>query len=265
MPIRIDNSASPASFAVSATEVQQGMENFNNHYCALSGPDYFGRDYTVLWHDFKQCIDAYHAAFPDVAEENIAIRYVHCYETATETLYMRMQLCEMQLTTVTEYSSQVYQILDNGNQMWFSLMENNIQPVPLPAQTCYDETYLNSFEYKATAAADTGEVLAEDGGFRFVRTLTYPWKNEIWQLWHDNGEPDENNTWIHFASASYTAVEPGSSSVLWPHGLVMYLQVGSQILLDDDNYVSIFHYKGADMGTACPPKCNTYVTPALTL
>jgi len=265
MPVKIDNSGSPSNFSVSASEVYEGMQNFNEHYCPVTGPEYFGRDYTVLWHDFKQCIDAYKAAFPDVLEEDIAIRFVHSYDAGSQTLYMRMVVCQMQITTATEYSSHVFQILNNNSQMWFSLMENSVQPVPLPEQNYFDTVYLTNFEYRANAAATNGQILAEDGGFRFVRTLTYPWKNEIWQLWHDNEEPDENNTWIHFASASYTAAEPGTSSVLWPHGLVMYLQVGDEILLNDDNYVSLFRYKGADMGTACPPKCNSYVAPPLTL
>jgi hypothetical protein len=259
MPVKIDNSGDPANFSVTATEVFQGIANFNIHYKERTDAEYSGRDYTVSWADFSQCIATYMAQFPEVPEEKIAVRFVHCYHTATNTLYMRMLLCEMELTTITEYDCSVFQLLDNNYQLWFDVEENNI--TLCPEHTFQDEIYLNSFEYKATAVAEETEVLAEDGGFRFVRTLTYPWKEEIWRLWADNGAPAPSDTLLHFAAASYTEADGGDASVVWPHGLVMYLEVNGEVLLNDNNYVSLFHYKGADLGTMCPPKCNSYVTP----
>jgi hypothetical protein len=204
-------------------------------------------------------VDEYKATFPTVPESEIAIRFVHAYDIGTTTLYMRMQICQMQLTSITEYASQIYEILDNGNCLWFNV---NAQSITECANTMLvDEQYLQSFKYMPTGTEEVSETLSEDGGFRFVRTITYPWEAEIKQLYSDNGSPDENETQLYFASASYTEGAPGSAAVLWPHGLVMYLAVNYMPLLDNDNYVSIFHYKGADLGTICPPRCNAYYMP----
>ncbi len=263
MPIKIDNSGSPASFSVTATEVYEGMANFNEHYTVVTGPEYSGRDYTVTWEQFSQCITDYKAQFPEVPDDAIAVRFIHCYEMGDTTLYMRMLICQMELTTITEYSSQVYQLLDNNCQLWYEVKQSSI--TPCADQMLFNEQYLNSFMYKANSAADVGEILSEDGGFRFVRTLTYPWQNELLALYVDNGSPTPTDTNLHFAAASYTEAEPGASSVLWPHGLVMYLDVNGTVLLDDNNYVSLFHYKGADLGTTCPPRCGAYYTPPVVM
>jgi hypothetical protein len=263
MPVRIVSVSDPSTFAVTADEVQEGIDHFNEHYTVSSFSEYEGALYYVNWKQFRDCVRNYQLEFPSVEEENIAIRFVHAFSTVDNTLYMRMQICEMLLTTITIHSSPTYEILDNGNSVWYDVKPDSITPTANTSTT--DEEYLEAFVYMPTGTTAVTESLAEDGGFRFVRVLSYPWKNEILQLYVDNDEPDENQTQIYFASASYTESLPGSTNVQWPHGLVMYLAVAYEPMLDNDNYVSMFHYKGADMGTACPPDCNVYIAPNPTL
>lgn len=263
MPVRIVSVSDPSTFAVTADEVQAGIDHFNEHYTVASFGTYEGAIYYVNWKQFRDCVRNYMTEFPSVAEENIAIRFVHAYEAASEVLYMRMQICEMALTSITIHSSPTYEILDNGNSAWYDLKQESITSTTNTSTT--DEVYLESFIYMPTGTAAVSENLSEDGGFRFVRVMAYPWKNEVLQLYVDNGEPDENQTQLYFASASYTESLPGTTNVQWPHGLVMYLAVNYEPMLDNNNYVSMFHYKGADMGTMCPPNCAVYIAPNPTL
>lgn len=264
MPVRIDNSADPASFAVSADKLQQGIDHFKHHYFLTSGSAEFSSDFSIPWNYLEGAVQDYQAQFPNVPVSDIALRFVHCYNTATTSLYLRMLICQMQLTTITEYDSQVYQLLNNGCEAWYDVAENSLVPTPAASCTFSDPVYLDSFEYKLITEEPTGEILAQDGGFKFVRTLTFPWEAEIYQMYVDNGSPTDppDNVRLHFCATSYTEAEPGASAVLWPHGLVLYLEVNDVKLLNNENTITIFSYKGADLGTACPPKCGSYVTPA---
>jgi hypothetical protein len=261
MPVRIDNSSDPASFTVSADKLTSGMANFRDHYFLVEGDEDFIADFAIPWNDLQGAVDSYKLQFPAVPESAIAMRFVHCYDTNSTALYLRLLICQMELTTITEYNSEVYQLLNNSNQLWYQLQENSVTPL---ANSSFDDpVYLSSFKYKLGPEAAEGETLSEDGGYKFVRTLTFPWEAEIQQMYEDNGSPQDppDTVLLKFASCSYTELEPGSSSVLWPHGLVLYLNVNGTDLLDNQNSVAIFHYKGADMGTSCPPKCGSYVTP----
>lgn len=262
MPVRIKaEPLDPAEFAISSDKLESGIENFKIHYHLLDGSPDFVSDFSTSWNDLYNAVQNYKGQFPEVPEAEIAMRFIHCYDPGTTSLYLRLQICQMQLTTITEYDSDVWQLLNNHNQLWYQLKQGSITEVP--ASTMYDEVYLDSFEYTLVAEGDSTEQLSEDGGFKFVRTLTFPWQSEIYQMYVDNGSPSDppDTVNIHYCACSYTEGEPGSSSVLWPHGLVMYLEVNGEPMLDNENYISIFHYKGADLATMCPPKCGSYVTP----
>lgn len=272
MPVRLTttDTQDPAAFVITLDEFNQGMTNFDNHYHLSSG-DEFVKDYTIKWQDIQNAVTDYMNNYPTVAQENIAMSFTHCYTEQT-SLYLQLLICEMQPTTITENSRQVWQILSNGNQSWYNLIPGNPDPgstvmtpgnmTPANPGPLTTNEYLQSFAYVEGPEADE-ETLADDGGFRFVRTITFPWKNEILAMHDDNG-PYDGEVLIHFACASYTEA-PGDSDVLWPHGMVMYMQDGQTVYLNNESSVVTFHYKGADLGTMCPPKCGAYVTPPAAL
>ena len=265
MPVRIDNTSDPASFTVSADKLQSGMVNFHSHYYLLGGNSDFIADFSLNWNDFQAIVDNYKLQYPGVPESDIALRFIHSYDPNDNALFLKLQFCQMQLTTITEYNSQVYQLLSNNNELWYVLREG--AAFPDNPGTLLDQVYLDSFEYKPVPTEALAEQLSQDGGLKFVRTLTFPWLSEIYQMYQDNGAPQDppDTVLLKFASCSYTELEPGSSSVLWPHGLVLYLNVNGTDLLDNENSVAIFHYKGADLSAQCPPRCNMYATPPPTM
>ncbi|WP_276132381.1 hypothetical protein [Polluticoccus soli] len=265
MPVRIlkDESSDPASLAITKEKLEQGIRNFKKHYSLYpSGSQEFSSDFSIPWNYLEQAVNDYQGQFPSVPVSEIAIRFVHCYNTATASLYLRMQICQMQATTITDYDNPVYQLLANGCESWYDVAENSIAATPSAACSFSDPVYLDSFEYTLEEGS-TPQELSADGGFTYVRTLTFPWEAEIYQMYQDNGAPTDppDNVRLHFCAASYTESEPGADAVLWPHGLVLYLEVNDEKLLDNDSTVSMFSYKGCDMATLCPPRCNGYFAP----
>jgi hypothetical protein len=267
MPVRITttDTQDPASFAVTLDEFNKGLTNFDNHYHLASGGE-FVKDYTIQWGDLQSAVTEYLNTYP-VAEENVAMCFTHCYTQQT-SLYLQLLICEMQPTTITENGRQVWQILNNNHQLWYNLTPGNPDPgstaltpgnmTPSNPGALATDEYLHSFIYVEDSEADE-ELLADDGGLRFVRTITFPWKNEILEMYEDN-TPYTGEALIHFACCSYT--EPaGDTDVTWPHGLVMYMQDDNTTYLNNDSSIVTFSYKGADFGTMCPPKCGSYVVP----
>ncbi|MGN6568823.1 MAG: hypothetical protein ACTHJ0_12765, partial [Flavipsychrobacter sp.] len=93
----------------------------------------------------------------------------------------------------------------------------------------------------------------------YAQTITYPWQNEIYQLYVDNqASPDFQ---ISFGACSYVR-QDSTTPCTWPHGLVIYMRTAAGVpLLDDNDYISMFHNKGADYGTMCPTHCDVYIAP----
>ena len=128
-----------------------------------------------------------------------------------------------------------------------------------------DPVYVSTMYYCANGLqcnVTTLQQLNTDAGQTYARTVTFPWQNEILKMYVDNGAPQGAS--ICFGACSYVKLSDGTTSTIWPHGLVMYLKTSQGVaMLDDNTYIVMFENKGCDMGTLCPTYCNVYVAPTL--
>ena len=78
-------------------------------------------------------------------------------------------------------------------------------------------------------------------------------------MYTNNGSPV--GAGVNFAACSYYST-PEHANVDWPHGMVIFLTTATgQPMLDNNDYIHIFHNKGADYATMCPPHCDVYYAP----
>lgn len=254
MPIRLVHGSNDTNpMEVTLDDFEQAVKDFEDHYSLEEGSHEFtGADYAVEYDDLEACITDFADEY-DVNPEDIGVRFIHCFNPEDQVLYMRMQLCTMQATDDVIDGHRVYSLnLEYTAKAWFSVTEGTIAATEDYNQE--DESYRNSFYYKTPDGSY--ELLAD--GTTFVNSLTYPWYYEIQAMYTQNGSPDDAK--IHFASGSYLVEAEGE--IPWPHGLIMYLEdADGDIMMNDNDYISMFTYKGADFGTACPPHCNVYIAP----
>lgn len=253
MPVKI--SATPTSDvrAITLDEYETGRTNFNEHYSSTQTGEVQGQIIPVNWAAFANTITAYLTANANVTEDQVAISFIHCYDQAEEILHYRMKLSKMEPTPILDNGCPVFSLAEP--HMWYTIREHNITPCPI--HNTVNEEYMNNLLYLAGPEAAV-EQLCEDPG-KFVRSMTFPWKDEIKQMFIDNGSP--LNATLNLASCSYFGNEGGGADVAWPHGMVLYLSVGGTDLLNNDDYITAFNHKGADVSTLCPPMCNAYVVP----
>jgi hypothetical protein len=256
MPVKI--SANPAGEtdvrAITLDEFETGRANFNEHYTSDQTGEVLGQIIPVSWMAFSQTILEYLNTNPTVTEAQVGVTFVHCYDQLEEVLYYKLKLSCMTPTAIQgEFSLQ-------PPFMWFTIREHNIATCSDPGGN--DEPYMNNLMYQSGPEASV-EQLSEHAGI-FVREMTFPWLTEIKQMFIQNGSP--MNATFNMASCSYVDEGGGGAALVeWPHGMVMYLSVGSQDLIDNGYYVLPFNHRGADMGTVCPPICNAYVVPTNTI
>lgn len=260
MPIRISDSPdSPGTMAISLEQFEQGRQNFKDHYSLYQAADpeqFGGQDFKILWSDLQTAVDDF-ASLYSIPLEEVALRFVHCYDPAPENaLYLRVQLCRLGTTGITSYEKDVF-ALHTSDSAWYQLKEMSMMHTGNQETT--DATYMNNFVYNETQGSTP--VLLADGMSTFVQALVFPWENEILAMYNQNGQPDDAK--IHFASTSYVDSNyQGMSAVTWPHGMVMYLENEEGPMLNNDTTALVmFSYKGCDMATTCPPQCNSYVEP----
>ncbi len=261
MPVKIqigDNSDDPR--VIDLQEYYDGRDNFHLHYYFTTTEAAFGGQVIdVQWADLQNAVNQYMAATGKLPED-VALRFVHCFEPAPAGhLYLRMQVCSLVASQVPPPpgGSQVYD-LDTTGSLWFELKHGAVTPTT--DESLEGIEYLQNFYYKIDPQSQEMECLI-DGPTKYVKNLVLPWGMEILQMYIQNGSPEGGG--IHFASCSYTTT-PAYANVMWPHGMVIYLSNSSgEPLLDNGNYLTIFHNKGADMATMCPPNCNIYIAPLI--
>ncbi|RYD58295.1 MAG: hypothetical protein EOP56_05065 [Sphingobacteriales bacterium] len=252
MPVKI--SANPAGEpdkrAITQDEYDQGRTNFNEHYTSAQTGEVQGQIIPVSWAAFTNMINSYIATYPaEVNAGNIAVSFIHCYDTLEEILYYRVKLSVLQPTE----DPSVFNLV--GPFMWQTIREHNI--APCVHQSSEDIQYMNNILYLQGPEADVQQ-LSENPGI-FVRSMTLPWQNEILQMYVDNGSP--MNATLNLASCTYLDGGTGEALVEWPHGIVLYLSVGGTDLLNNEDYILPFNHKGADLSTVCPPICHEYIVP----
>lgn len=258
MPVQIrigDDSSDPRVISLEAYE--NGRANFSLHYYYTETEASFSGDVVeVPWNDLQTAVSNY-VLSAGVPENEVALRFVHCFSAAEETLYYRMQICRLVLSTEPPPpgASAVYD-LDTTGATWYELKNGVFDTTN--TTTLHSLPYLNNFYYKEEPQSATMERLI-DGPTVYVKNLTLPWEQEIKLMYAENGNPV--GATINFAATSY--IEPPEySNVMWPHGMVAYLKDSEGVaFLDNEDYISLFHNKGADFTTLCPPNCGNYIAP----
>lgn len=260
MPVKIqtgDNSSDPRVISLAAYEL--GCANFSLHYYYTdTAASFNGSEIQIPWLDLQNAVDSY-VIESGTPENEVALRFVHCFDPIAESLYYRLQICKMVLSSTPPPAgaSAVYDLVTTGAR-WYEIKQNQFGSTLNHALAGAE--YLNNFYYKDEPQASTMEKLAE-GPALFVKNFTLPWTQELKLIYTENGSPV--GAGINFASCSYIE-PPAYANVEWPHGMVAYLTNASgQPFLDNEDYVHIFHNKGADYSTLCPPQCNVYIAPAI--
>lgn len=259
MPVKIqigDNSDDPR--VIDLQEYYDGRDNFHLHYYYTSAEAAFGGQVVdIPWSGLQQAVEQYITA-TSTQPDDVALRFVHCFEPAPAGhLFLRMQICKLvpSQEPPPPGASQVYN-LDTTGSMWYELKNGAINPTS--DEALEGIVYLENFYYKTEPQSAEMQCLI-DGPDKYVKNLVLPWGLEILEMYMQNGQPDGGG--VHFAACSYTTT-PEYANVMWPHGMVIYLSNSEGVpLLDNGNYLTIFHNKGADMSTLCPPHCGVYIAP----
>lgn len=258
MPVRIhigDTSDDPR--VIDLQDYEDGRANFDLHYYySISEAEFAGQVLDTPWSALQDAVNLYMAQ-ASVPENEVALRFVHCFDMEMHKLYTRLQILQMvpSSTPPPPDASMVYDLVDTG-ALWYKI--DNGEMSSTDDHSLEGHEYLENFYYKDEPQSAIMECLIT-GPTKYVKNLVFPWQQEVQQMYLDNGSPE--NAGVHFASCSYIE-PPAYSNVTWPHGMVIYLSdAGGTPMLDDNTYISIFHNKGADMGTLCPPNCNVYIAP----
>ncbi len=260
MPVRIeigDNSNDPR--VINLQEYEAGRANFKLRYFYTSAQAEFGGQVIEApWDTLQNAVDSYVNA-SGVLESDVALRFVHCFDVITGDLFLRLQLCQLVESAdppppgvVTVYD------LDVTNAQWYEIKDGVFGPTA--DDTLFGQQYLSNFYYKADPSSGIIEPLT-NGPTVFVKNLVLPWADEILKVYLNNQSPV--GAFVNFAACSYVAT-PEHANVAWPHGMVVYLKDSAGYpMLDNNNYISLFHNKGADYATLCPPTCNQYWKPSV--
>lgn len=266
MPVRITTSLGESDpRAISAAQLALGRVDFNQHYCKASLPTpqvlptpelvLEGQINKISWDSLFAAVEAYREEW-DVAAEDVALRFVHCFDDETGSLYHRLQLLKMGPPHYNLEGKKV-RTLDATHCAWYAIKDLELSPTD--DETLTDTLYVNSIMYK-TATAAASMQLIEQYPHKFVHNLTFPWSSEIFLMYQENQSPEGAD--VNFAVYTHPMQNPLESHCEYPHGMVIYISVGEYDYIDNNHYISVFHNRGADDATLCPPMCNVYVMPA---
>src|SRR5688572_29475423 len=96
MPVKIeigDDSTDPR--VISLQSYEDGRANFTLHYYYTSAQAGFGGQVIeAAWNDLQAAITSFINA-TGVPENEIALRFVHCFNKKAGELYLRLQICQM--------------------------------------------------------------------------------------------------------------------------------------------------------------------------
>lgn len=264
MPVKIeigDNSDDPR--VIDLEKYVAGRANFSMRYFYTAAQAPFdGEVIEIAWNDLQNAVQDF-TSQTGTLPQNVALRFVHCFLPGlageADQLFLRLQICSMTPSAEPPPPgiSQVYD-LDNTGALWYEITNGSFAPTM--DETLFGAAYLSNFYYKADPAAGIIEPLT-NGPDVFVKNLVLPWANEVLLMYQNNGSPIDAS--VSFAACSYYST-PEHANVDWPHGMVVYLtDSAGHPMLDNNHYISIFHNKGADFATLCPPYCNQYLMPDL--
>lgn len=257
MPVQLlttDNSNGDPR-VISLQEYIDGKANFSLHYYYTSEQSAFGgKTVEIPWVDLYNAVYTFYTANSIPANE-VALRFVYCFDTVSGEICYRLQLCRM-INPHTEGEYTVYD-LDDTVCAWYEIKNGLFNTTA--DHLLFGQEYLDNFYYKTEPQSMELECLNTGPG-KYVKNIVFPWTEEIYKMYQENNSPQGGG--VHFASCSY--MHPGGqySAVEWPHGMVIFLSdAQGQPLLDDQDYITMYHNKGADFGTPCPPSCDQYKEP----
>jgi len=238
--------------AVSLDNYNAGRTGFTQHYFLDEcNTDFGGQDIQLSWSSFASAVTNFISA-NDVEADTVALRFVYCYDTTGNALYLRLQICTMMPDPKLPNT---YDLVASPCA-WYAIENGNITATT--DTDLFDQAYLSYFYYCSAVICSEGNLInlaSDTAATTYARTVVLPWSAEILQMYLDNSSPD--NAILCFAACAFQA----SSVCTYPHTLVLYLIDGSGNTLMDNSVVSGFEMKGADMGTTCPEICNVYVLP----
>lgn len=257
MPVQLSIEDQNSPQIITLEEYHLGRLHFDTHYFHTAAALPFGgQDFSVLWDDLNNAVNQF-ATNASVPLNTVALRFVHCYDVINNHLYLRLQICTLEPVPITRAGHDFYP-LNTSVCDWYEIKQGSFMLTQ--NHLLEGVEYFEHFYYEIPGSGGTMQKLADGGGDTYVRNLVFPWEAEILQMYNDNNNPE--NAYINFGACSYVESIPGTESVMWPHGLVMYLSDSSgHKMLDNENYISLFHNKGADYGTQCPPLCDGYLNP----
>lgn len=262
MPVRIRTGVHTPTTdprVIDLEEYNKGRDNFKAHYyLAGCNSSFGGQDIEINWDDLNNAVNTFCTTY-SINQNVVALRFVYCYDPATLVLLLRLQICSLN-QPITQGTT-VYPLVTTPSA-WYQISQGSM--IPTQNTSLDDTTYLTNIyycDYGVNCMPETTSQLGSDGGTEFARNVTYPWQNEIWQMYVDNGSP--SGAKICFGACSYVKRSDGSTLTIWPHGLVLYLKNNGTPCLNDEDYIVLFENKGADMGTLCPTECGVYIAPVL--
>jgi hypothetical protein len=237
--------------AVSLSDYTAARTLFQEHYfLAECNTDFGGQEQLVPWSDLQTEVDTYITA-NSITADDVALRFVHCYNVGSNALYLRVQLCTLVLVSGDHYT------LDTTNSAWYEINAGGLSSTS--DTDLYNTAYLENFYYcdASTCSNNTLENLALDTTEeKYVRNIVFPWGKEILPMYDANQDVES----IGFGACSFTGQNSG---VVYPHTLTLFLlDSNKNKLMDDNTYTNPFEMKGCDLGTICPTCCDCYNTPS---
>ncbi len=256
MPVRLQpESNAQDAMSISLDEYNQGRTNFTSHYYRSScNTNFGGQDLQIPWDTLQTNVNNFIA---NNGTTEVGLRMVYCFDGATNALYLRIQICAM---NELEASPGTFALV-NINCLWYKVWNGTL--IATPDTSLSNAAYLTSFYYCANppcTGTNVQQLATDTSANLYARTITFPWTEEVLQMYIDNGSP--TGAKLCFGATSYVHANSGESNIAYPHGLVLYLRSSAgQPYLDNYDTISVFHNKGVDYGTLCPSRCNVYVLP----
>lgn len=252
-------SVPPNGCNVSLSDLSKATYAFAGRYSLkqTNGDPGFPSSFMIRWDDLTSIVNQVTnpQSNPYVAPENLAMRFIHRFDSNTQIWFLTMELMEMapanpagerQLTPLqcTRYD------LVNGKISTSSFIGD------------YDPAYFNSLFYF------NGTNYVPLDVTKHVMSITYPWLIEIQKLYNDNyiNTQPVQPVFLTFNSCSFFADQNSGNkfaNIEWPHTTALSINEGGESRMSNNAVTptNLFTTRAADMGTLNPPGVNFYVLP----
>jgi len=239
--------------AVTLDQYNTGIANFQAHYfLSECSSNFGGQTISTSWSNVATAVTDF-ISDNDVDPNSVALRFVICYDSTGNALYLRMQILTM--TADARIPNQFD--LNATPCAWYEITATSFGTTAVTDLS--DATYLSSFYYCNTgscSARSVQQLSAAPGNY--TQNVVFPWAVEVLQMYTDNGSPADAS--IGFTACSYEA--DASAPTTYPQTIDLFILDASGDALIDNNPATGFQGKAADMGSMCPIRCDIYVYPS---